>query len=838
MIEGIKNLECGSVMAFSLFYKKKTKELFVIYKYAERDAVCVISIDKHPAAKEKGIGVDEWKPVLPEFSSFSFDKAYSLFRGRKASDSFDEYSYHKSILDRFFHDSLDQAEMSLLDRYNFSLFLILLYIRRASLQKLIEKNAALVLLLIHDSCNSSLPFESDELWANIRETAQLTPSEIIKKIYNLKASRKAASILQKIDTKELSDIEPLLKLKDTLRDCWIMGLLDHLPKISYDILLIVIDRRNRSLINAGFLTSVSEATESQVSALFMLQWMHAQNITIHFPFSDVPHLHSVYTQLMNQKVISVAEEPVMNAVPSYCTQTASELFDDYETTKDDPLSVPYRMENTSDIKLALEHDVLGLGTEIYQKLLKLSDDIAVIERPSVLLNARPVSRVFYILKEKKITRYLESYKQSKALERISNSGLIDEQFPDIDKMTDPDYLDVYAVSSNGDNFRKRLRGHAYALKRDRLLHEHLRGELRSVIKTNQPRSMASEELKRLITATTLHSNRNRDVVQALNIAQARQDKALRENALAELLFTRIPAYIRTHFENDPKMITSIRQKLLTRLSKIPGPANLKIALFHLAPKSNLRNREDFINAISRLLSFIERTEVIDDDSKTSVRSFIQNMIGEIRRLESVYHSMFLAQKELLTLFSLYKPNDRLVRCDTQHIERIIQEHCLAQALYMYPCKDYLDLEKYRWSCDCSQGSLAVNHFSAPQFFNIRLFMDNEDYCGNIYMLQLEHNSRQYLLIDRIQTSEFSAQYVLFYQILRDALLEMFKDFPFHEILLSNSAASNNRSLNQIFQNSKKDFPKVHITFNLPREMRMHFESLRDDTFRVLCGKDG
>ncbi|MEW6600120.1 MAG: hypothetical protein AB1499_04040, partial [Nitrospirota bacterium] len=664
-----------------------------------------------------------------------------------------------------------------------------------------------------------------------------TPSVIVKKLYNIKASRKAAGVLKKIDTKCVSGIGELLKLMDTLRDCWLAGLLENLPDISHDVLLIVIDQRNRSILNARFLASVAGSNDEPISALSMLQWMHAQGIRIHYPFADVSHLRNVYEQMIKRNDGHSAEEPP-GTVPLFCPREAPGPSHEQEVVRDmisdDPLAVPYRMENASDIKLAGEHDVLGLGTQIYSKLLTLSGDIPVIEKPAVLKDAKPVSRDFYILKEKKITQHIESYKQSKALDRIGNSELISEQFPDIDILSDPGFLDDYAMPSNEGDFSKRLRGQAYSLKRDSLLNGLIRDELISIIKSDRTRSITRGELKRLITAAALHDNRNSDIMQALNIALARQDATLHENALAELLFVRIPSYMRSRFINDTKIVASMRQKLFTKLSKIQGPASLKIALFHLAPRSNSRKKDDFISTLRRLLAFIERTPVIDDESKTSIRSLIHNMTGEINRLESMYRTMFLAEKELLTLYSLYKPNDRLVSCDMMQIDRIIMEHCSVQTLYLYPCKDYLDLEKYRWSGDCSQGTLAVNHFSTPQFFNVRMFRDNKVYCGNIYMLQLEHKYRQYLLIDRIQTSEFSAKYVLFYQILKDAFQEMFRDFRYHEVLLPNTSVSNNKSLNQIFHNSKKEFPKVQISFNVTGAMKSHFEGLRDDTFRVLC----
>lgn len=824
-------------MAFSLFYKKKTKELMVFFKDEGRDALCVISIDRHPTAKQKIIGDNDWKPVNPEFESFSFDKAYSYSRDRNAPGSPDDLSYsdHKNVINCFFRQSLRKGDNSLLDHYNFNRFLILLFIRKALIRNLIKSNAALALLLIHDSCNLSLPFESDELWADIRETAQLSPSEIIKKIYNLKAIRKAASILQKTDTRELPDIGPLLQLIDCLRDDCMLRILDNVSKISYEVLLIITERRNRSVINAGFLNSVIASREVPVSAFSMLEWLHTNKIRIHFTHTDVEHLHAVYEEMKKKEVLPQMSTE-FNYMPSFCPQKVLEPVNDHEKKKDTPLEVPHKMERASDIMLAMQHDVLGLGEKTYKKLLDFEGKMP-IDKPAALLHAKPVSREIYVLKERRITQQLESYKQSRALNSISDSALINAQFPEIEELIDPECLNNYTVPASGETCSNRLRGHAYTLKRDRMLHDHVKGELRSIMHCSQTRIMPHKELKRLITALTLHNNRNTDIVQALKIALANQHPVLRENALAELLFKRIPDYVRSHFANDAKMMISMRQKLLSKLSKISGPANLKIALFHLTPRANTRKKDDFIAMTSRLLSFIEKTAVIDEESKTNARSFIHNMIGEIKRLESMYPSLFLEEKELQDLFALYKPNNSLVTCNMQHVERTIWEHCSSQTLYMYPCKDYLDIEKYRWSGDCSHGSLGMDHFSTPQYFNIRLFRDDKTYCGNIYMLQLEHDSKQYLLIDRIQTTEIYAQYVHFYKSLKDAFLEMFQEFPFHEILLSNSAASNNKSLNEIYHNTKKGFPKVHIPFNLPDKMRSHFESLCNDTFRVLCAKN-
>jgi len=151
--------------------------------------------------------------------------------------------------------------------------------------------------------------------------------------------------------------------------------------------------------------------------------------------------------------------------------------------------------------------------------------------------------------------------------------------------------------------------------------------------------------------------------------------------------------------------------------------------------------------------------------------------------------------------------------------------------------DYLDLEKYRWSKDCTRNALGVNHLMAPHFFNIRLFKDNREYCGNIYMLQLTCDSKAYLLIDRIQTAKFSIRYARFFQILRDALRKMFVDFQFHEILIPDGQISNNKSLSQIFHSTKDAYLKKKIQFDEAISIRSHFESLRSNTYRVLCMKN-
>ncbi len=824
-------------MSFDLYYKKNTKELIVLYKDTERDVVCFISIERHPTAKQRIVGVDDWKQVLPEFRPFSFNRAYSCFRDRTISDSSDEYeyTYHKSVLDRFFHDSLDQTEVSLLDRYNINLFLILLYIRKATINTLIENNPALALMLIHDSCNSSLPFESDELWANIRETAQLMPSQIVKNLYNIKTSRKASEIFQKVDTKELPCIEPLLQLIESLRDCWVMGILENLNRISYEVLLIIIERKNRSVISAGFLTSVNASSGSPVSASHMLQWLHENHVTIHFPLTNMRHLRTIYEHIVKEEDLpDVVDE--FNSGPLITCQSDPGPQNDSVKERDPILEVPHRMEKASDILLAMQHDILGLGKKTYQKLLDLEKDIPVIDRPAAVLKAVSVTKEFFLLKERKITHLLETYDQSKAFNSIGNSELINEQFPELERLIDPEFLSEYVASADSDNYSRRLRGHARALNRHRLLHEIIMDEIRAVIKCSQAKSMTIKELKRVIAATALHDYRNKDVLQALKLAMEMNNPILRGNAVAELLFTRIPAYIRSHFTDDPKVIVSLRQRLLSKISKVKGPPNLKIALFHLAPRSNTRKKDDFIAMMNRLLSFIEKTEIVDEESKISVRSFIQNVTGEIRRLDSIYKKLFLTEKELQDVYGLYRPNNRLVTCNMQHIERIIYEHCDIQKLYMYPCKDYLDLEKYRWSHDCSKDTLGVNQLRTPQFFNVRLFKNDKEYCGNIYMLQMECDSRIYLLVDRIQTASFDTRYVMFYDTLKDAFQKMFRDLSFNEILLPDINVSNNASLNKLFHDSKKKYIKKKVSFDLHDDMRRNFECLRSDSFHVLYSK--
>jgi hypothetical protein len=829
--------------------------LFVFHRRKYGEDVCAVSINDEPTARRKimlnknlarlssdtelNINNDGWIMSDPDLGIFSFNKAYFYYRSRTISGGCN-YKYHKNVIICFFRNSLSSEELQLLDKYNSDIFLLILFMRRALINHLIERNAALALLLIRTNYARSLQNKPDTFWSHMRDEAQLSPSQIFKRMYHPKINRKAANILHKIDTRGLPNIKPLEKLISCLRDDWIVRVLDKLPQITYEILLIVLDKQNRNILNAGFLHSLADRPKSEVSAPLMLQWLHIHNIHVPFPLKNVRQLHAIYTYMKKHRNLSSmkghnTDIPSFFAWPDAIPEDL-ESMDNQEDHKNNPLRIPHRLETASDITLAQHHNVLGLGKETYQRLLHVRKNKRVIYKPAALRKARPVSKDFFVLKEKKITLQHESYKQSEGLSSISHDALIKEQIPCLKELIDHEYLDVYMDRASNKMGSKGIHGRAYTLMRHRKLREIIRDELRSLVQCNRTKALPREELKRLIVALTLHDNRNKDALQAVKMARATDDNILLENALAEVLFKRIPDYIKSLFVDDPKITVVMRQRLLSRISKLSVSANLKIALFHMVPRIYTRNKADFIAMLNRMLSFIERVGVINETSKRSFRSFIDNTIGELKRLESMYTKMFLSSKELENCYFLYVPNKKLVTCSLTHSERIIQEHCSRQSLSMYPSKDYLDLEKYRWSRDCTSDSRGLNHLLTPQYFSIRLFKNNQEYCGNIYMLQLEYDSRHYLLIDRIQTSTFDTRYVMFYQILRDAFLVMFEKFPFHEILLPNTDISNNKSLNQIYHSTKKSFPKKQMYFKFPVSMRSHFESLRMDTFHVLCAK--
>ncbi len=826
-------------MSFSLFYKKKTKELLVFYEDSGCDALCIVSIGNHPTAKLRIIGDKRWRTTHPECKSFSFDKTYYCFRSRKTPDSSDEYKYtdYKNVISCFFHKSLRQEELSLLDRYNFNLFLILLFIRKSSIHKLIESNAALALLLIH--YNPPLLNRSDAFWANIREMAQLNPSQIIKKIYSLRTSRKAVNILQKIDTTELPNIEALVKLKSCLQDDMMLRLLEKTSKITYEILVIISERKNRSFINAEFLNSVTELKESPVSASFMLQWLRTNNIKIHFSLRGFKQLRSIYNYFHDQSDLfsmgNFSKQIPSSLISSDAIPVNTELLMKQDSQTNNPLKIPHKLETASDILIAMQHNVLGLGKETYQRLLYHTRKNLVIKKPTALLQAKPVSKDIFVLKERKTRQEHASYKQNEGLSSIGNFTLIEDQIPWLKELIKPECLNAYLTYIEGETNDESMNVDSFSLMKHLLLKEIIRRELRSLIQCNKTKSVPLKELKKLIVGYTLHESRNHDILGAIKIAQSNDNDVLFENCVTELFFSRIPRYIKSLFIDDPKIIPNLRGKLLSKIAKLGVPANVKMALFHLIPRRETRKTEDLVRITKKMLFFIQKCS-LDEQAKKSLNSHMYNIMSELTRSESIYQKLFLPTKELEKFFSLYVPNNDLVTCNLSYTERIIREYCDKQAIYMYPSKDFLDLEKYRWSNDCSRDSLGVNQLRTPHFFNIRLFKDKQEFCGNIYMLQLEHDSKHYLLVDRIQTSTFSTRYALFYQILREAFLEMFEEFPFHEILLPNTEISNNKSLNQIFHSTKRDFPKKQIYFRLTNNITTHFDSLRNNEFRILCRK--
>jgi hypothetical protein len=818
-------------MSFSLFYKKKTEQLYVFHEEHDRSGICIISLGHYPWARQKLSGEGKWKAVNPVFNAFSFDRAYYCYRDRQWPDHSGrtEYALYGTIIRFFFSRSLNEEEVSLLDRYGFGFFTLLLFIRKGSLKKLIENNAPLALLLIHHYSSLSAASIPDAHWEDIRSAALMDSAGLIRKHYRLKAGRKAAEILRKLDIRTLKNVDLILKLMNSLRDDWIMRVLSRISDISLEMLLVVLEEKNRTFINAAFLSSLKEWDGSDVSAEILLEWLRSQKVKIGVPVRNIQQLHAAYLRIKNQGKPS-SDTNVSGETPSMLSSEnhSQHTFygaEDRSRRKHNPLDIPYRLETESDIMLAARHNLLGLGMKTYDKLKNFSKLTPAIKKPKPMLHAKPVSKEFYVLKEKRLRERRESYKKSTALGTIGDAAHIRDHIPFSRELVKPDFIDPLLTQASRGN------------KADHgTFRDIIRRELKSLVQCNKTKSVSLPELKTLISYYTLYNTGGRDVLQALRLALSKDDTLLRDNALAELLFARIPKVISSLVSDDARIIKSMRERLLNKISKLSVPANLKIALFHLAPKTNTRKKEEFSAMMNRMGAFVNKVPALDRASKRSLVSFIENTSGDLQRAGSIYEKIFLTTRDLQNLYALYKPNNNLVTCNYSYRERVILEHCRRVRLHMYPTKDYLDLEKYRWSRDCSSDSLARHHFETPQFFNIRLFRNNQEFCGNIYMLHLNHESKDYLLVDRIQTSRFGTGYTLFYEILRDAFMEMFKGVPFHEVLLPSNEISNNSSLNLIYHSIKKNLPKRCIRFKPGRGKKSHFESLRSDTFRVLCSK--
>jgi len=493
--------------------------------------------------------------------------------------------------------------------------------------------------------------------------------------------------------------------------------------------------------------------------------------------------------------------------------------------------VPHRLETAEEISEAMRLDFLSIGGG-YLPMLDLAGKGRRPVIPPAMAGAKPcVRKDFYRIDDNKIREYNIEYREIANLQLINNFSAIENRIPWVVSLAQ--HRDIFSVLrsfpaplQNCWNIDS-VSGPATAYASVRALWKFLRLEILSYTQSKRMVHTDVGQLKQLMVASALFLPANEDVLQALKQSvRGETRQALFQNALAELLFVRIPGLLEKLVSVEPSMI---RRKLFAKIAKLGLTGKQRLCLYGYF-QDNVTSRE-LLPALNRVDTIAQKL-IIDTRSKERLHDYIESLENTINRFRTLYEEWFL-DRELIQMRQLFKSGD-IMRYKINSWTTLMKTFILITSLEFYPTKDWMDLAKSSVSMDCSGSELGVNHLLTPNFFNIRIFR-NARWIGNIYMLDFTEKTGC-IIVDRIQIPRgVNAEYIQFFSHLSEVLENMFEDIPYEAILLPLSI-SNHQSIQKAFNLFRRRLPRRKIT--LRSKYGRHFESLsRPRNFHILCSKE-
>jgi hypothetical protein len=479
------------------------------------------------------------------------------------------------------------------------------------------------------------------------------------------------------------------------------------------------------------------------------------------------------------------------------------------STENNPLQIPYRMETPNDVTKAMEKNLLNIG-ENYQYILQVAKRHPLSFPPVYKTARKEVKKDFYRVKEEKIREASIEYEEIENLNFMSDFALIEQQLPFVKRLTE--HADIFSflqcmpavvrerchVKSFCDNPCAMLKSYI-AVKRL------LKQELVSYARSKKTKYINFDDLKSLIAAFSAYDKANRDVLEMLRIAVKGESEAyntLYQNALAELLFVRIPSLMNELIVLEPD---TIRQKVFSKIAKLNMTGKQRLVL-HGYYKVGLEN-EKVVSTLKKMSQIAQRMNIFDD-TKTRFHDYIKVLADNIENRQRIYAMLFL-DKELRKIQKLYVPGN-VMQCHVNYKEVMRETYTEMTPIKFFPTKDYMDLWRGVLSSDCVGLHLGQKHLLTPNFFNVRIFM-HDAWIGNIYML--DFTDRGILLIDRIQIPrDIPAGFMLFFKGLAEVFQEMFSETAYKEILMPRTI-SNHDKIQTAFNKYKDTLPKKWVYFD-------------------------
>lgn len=480
--------------------------------------------------------------------------------------------------------------------------------------------------------------------------------------------------------------------------------------------------------------------------------------------------------------------------------------------------IPYRLETTEDINKATTSELITMAEQA--RLLHFAKE-KKYQQPHALIKAKKkVAKDFIVVNEDKIREVKINISEVANLPLIAQYPLIMKSIPWVDEVIRHDNL-FYFFHSFPLEIRKRMQlEHLPALPTSMYstvlaIRRLLKRELIVCIKARKTSALSLAQLKKGLVALTVFDPVNEDVLLALKTEETGDESPLHQNAMAEILFARLPKIIQGLLNGNVK---SMVPKLSLKMS------NLKLSSRHIMNLMGYVNNGMKSNELYKALDRVDGVAMkisISQESRNKLHHYIESMKENMDRAPLVYRALFL-NPELETWQKLYRPT-KVMKEEETVTQKTIRQYTVSNHLEFYPTKDHFDLLKSRFSHDCTDTALAERQLMTPCFFNIRIFKNNK-WIGNIYMLDFceEHNS---LLIDRVQIPrELKATYNQFFDYLKEVLIEIFEDVRYQYILMP-LRISNHGSIQKIFDQYKKKLSRKERWID-PR--RDQFESLREN----------
>jgi hypothetical protein len=495
--------------------------------------------------------------------------------------------------------------------------------------------------------------------------------------------------------------------------------------------------------------------------------------------------------------------------------------------KNDSLEIPYRLETFEDITNALHGEIIRVTD--YQRLLLFAEKTA-LHKPQALVKAKKkVSKEFIKVDvdERKIRDVKINFSQLANLPLIAQYPLIMESIPWINDIICHQNL-FHFFHSFPLEIRKRsllepfpetivsMYSAAQAIRRL------LKRELIVYVKAQKTSTLSLDQLKKGLVALTVFEPSNEDVLLALKTEKTGVDIPVHQNAMAEILFVRLPHTIQGLLTRN---VNSLAQHLSLKMS------HLNLSSRHIMNLMGYVNKkmtsDDLYKALNRIDGVAAKIS-IPQESKNRLHDYIASMKKNMDRAPLVYRALFLTP-ELELCQTLYRPTQVMQSAETI-TERTIRRYTKSATIDFYATKDFFDLIKARFSSDCTDTYLGERQLMTPCFFNVRIFK-GQKWIGNIYMLDFceGHNA---LIIDRIQVPrERKALYHQFFDCLKEVLIEMFEDVRYQYILMP-LKISNHATIQTVFNAYKTTLTKK-VNF-IDSAFADRFESLGEKkTYYVL-----